>query len=43
MGSEMCIRDSDATADLADMILVNDGSIDELNADLEELWTMLSD
>mgnify|MGYP000381406893 FL=1 len=33
----------DATADLADMILVNDGSIDELNADLEELWTMLSD
>ena len=33
----------DATADLADMILVNDSSIDELNADLEELWTMLSD
>ena len=33
----------DATAALADMILVNDSSIDELNADLEELWTMLSD
>ena len=33
----------DATASLADMILVNDDSIDELNADLEELWTMLSD
>jgi hypothetical protein len=33
----------DATAALADMILVNDAGIDELHSDLEELWKMLND
>ena len=33
----------DATAALADMILVNDAGIDELHSDLEELWGMLND
>ena len=31
-----------ATAALADLILVNDGSLEELHADLEELWVILS-
>ena len=31
-----------ATAALADLILVNDGTLEELYSDLEELWTMLS-
>ena len=33
----------DATAALADLILVNDASLEELHADLEELWVMLSE
>jgi hypothetical protein len=33
----------DATAALADMILINDAGIDELHSDLEELWGMLND
>lgn len=33
----------DATAALADMILINDGAIEELHSDLEELWQMLQD
>tara|TARA_B100000214_G_scaffold291881_1_gene221601 strand:+ start:1205 stop:1771 length:567 start_codon:yes stop_codon:yes gene_type:complete len=32
-----------ATAALADLILVNDGTLEELYSDLEELWTMLSE
>tara|TARA_Y100001970_G_scaffold53658_2_gene67973 strand:- start:8515 stop:9087 length:573 start_codon:yes stop_codon:yes gene_type:complete len=32
----------DATAALADLVLINDGSIDELNSDLEELYKMLN-
>ena len=31
-----------ATAALADLILVNDGSLEELHSDLEELWVTLS-
>jgi dephospho-CoA kinase len=31
-----------ATAALADLILVNDGSLEELHSDLEELWVILS-
>jgi len=33
----------DATAALADLILVNDASLEELHSDLEELWVMLSE
>ena len=33
----------DATAALADLILVNDASLEELHAVLEELWVMLSE
>ena len=33
----------DATAALADLILVNDGSLEDLHSDLEELWVMLSE
>jgi len=33
----------DATAALADMILINDGEIEELHSDLEDLWQMLQD
>ena len=32
-----------ATAALADLILVNDGSLEELHSDLEELWVLLSE
>ena len=32
-----------ATAALADLVLVNDGSLDDLHSDLEELWVMLSE
>ena len=31
-----------ATAALADLVLVNDGSLEDLHSDLEELWVMLS-
>ena len=33
----------DATAALADMMLINDGNIDGLRADLEDLWNILSE
>ena len=33
----------DATAALADMMLINDGNIDGLHADLEDLWNILSE
>ena len=33
----------DATAALADLILVNDASLEELHSALEELWVMLSE
>jgi len=36
-------QELDATAALADLILVNDASLEELHADLEELWVMLSE
>ncbi|MGB1471608.1 MAG: hypothetical protein ACPG87_00830 [Candidatus Thalassarchaeaceae archaeon] len=32
-----------ATAALADLVLVNDGSLEDLHSDLEELWVMLSE
>ncbi len=32
----------DATAALADMILINDGELSELHSDLEDLWNILS-
>lgn len=33
----------DATAALADMMLINDGNIDGLHSDLEDIWNILSE
>lgn len=33
----------DATAALADLVLINEGSIDQLNSDLKELYNVLND
>ena len=47
MGSEMCIRDRagqalNATAEMADMVIVNDGELDDLYSDLDDLWLRIT-